>query len=208
MSDADGGRRSDEGAIWSSQSPPGFERQPASWPLPRASTSASEHAPVDGRPSCGFLRSRAVEDHGRRGSEETRSWRHETVASRRRTRERATRTARTIGRSRSAMCDRTSAVAAGAPEQLSYDRFGSVSVGPGRSSTQVFGARLDYVDAAEQTFFSHSFSATEIASKRRLRFPIRLRAESAQVVVRLTTTVTGASLNQTLPDTSTPHATL
>jgi hypothetical protein len=38
MSDADGGRTSDEAAIWSSQSAPGFERQPASWsrPLRRA----------------------------------------------------------------------------------------------------------------------------------------------------------------------------
>jgi hypothetical protein len=34
MGDADGGRISDEAAIWSSQSFPGFERQPASWPLP------------------------------------------------------------------------------------------------------------------------------------------------------------------------------
>jgi hypothetical protein len=34
MSYAGGGRTSDEAAIWSSQSPPGFERQPASWLLP------------------------------------------------------------------------------------------------------------------------------------------------------------------------------
>jgi hypothetical protein len=34
MSDADRGRTSDEAAIWSSRSPLGFERQPASWPLP------------------------------------------------------------------------------------------------------------------------------------------------------------------------------
>jgi hypothetical protein len=34
MSDADGEWTSDEVAIWSSQSPPGFEPQPASWPLP------------------------------------------------------------------------------------------------------------------------------------------------------------------------------
>jgi hypothetical protein len=32
MSDADGSP-GDEAARWSSQSPPGFERQPASWPL-------------------------------------------------------------------------------------------------------------------------------------------------------------------------------
>ncbi len=34
MSDADGDRTSNEAAIWSSQSPPCFEPQPASWPLP------------------------------------------------------------------------------------------------------------------------------------------------------------------------------
>ena len=34
MSDADGGRTSNEAASWSSQRPLGFERQPASWPLP------------------------------------------------------------------------------------------------------------------------------------------------------------------------------
>jgi len=79
----------------------------------------------------------------------------------------------------------------GAPEQVSFDRVASVSVGHGRN-TQVLGARLDYIDANGQAFFSHTFSAPEIASDAPLRFPIRLGADSGQVVVRLTTTVLGA----------------
>jgi hypothetical protein len=49
MSDTDGGRTSDEVAAWSSQSPPGFERQPASWPLPlRLALAERFPADIDG----------------------------------------------------------------------------------------------------------------------------------------------------------------
>jgi hypothetical protein len=79
-----------------------------------------------------------------------------------------------------------------APEQLTFDRYASVWVDHGRSIQQVLGARLEYLDANGQAFYSHTFSATEIASETTLRFPIRLGADSGQVGVKLTTTVLGA----------------
>src|SRR5215207_2389236 len=48
MSDSDGDGTSDEAAIWSSQRPPGFERQPASWPLPLRRALAERSRPIDG----------------------------------------------------------------------------------------------------------------------------------------------------------------
>lgn len=76
-----------------------------------------------------------------------------------------------------------------APSLLSFERLGTVAVDGGdQSGPKVLSARLDYVDANDQSFFSHVFTAEELDRDITSQFPIQLSEDNSQVAVRLTAT--------------------
>jgi hypothetical protein len=74
-----------------------------------------------------------------------------------------------------------------APPRLAFERLGTVVVDGGDPfGPRVLSARLDYVDAYGQSFFSHVFPAEALDRDVTSAFPIQLSADTGQVAVRLT----------------------